>query len=321
MLATQIATTADAVTLSELAAVVFREAYRSAFDSDRQVEEFIATHFTSDALRAELEAGRSTYALGIVDGVAAGFIKLEPSEPPECVGCRPAIELAKLYVLKSFHGCGIAHELMQRGLEQAGLSGVSQMWLCVWEQNARAISFYRRWGFEPVGEMEFLWSGTLFRDAVMTRSVPTATSHQPRRKVDVPFADDAEIATLVARFEAATWPYERWTHLAHLAVGLTYVRAMPFDVALSQLRKHIVLYNRSCGDPTGYNETVTILFLRMIASAYGDPHDPRALHVLVEELARRCTVDWLYQYYSKDRIWSEAAKQSWIEPDRRPLDF
>ncbi len=315
------ASVADAETISAIADSVFRDAYRSAFESEKQVEDFIASNFTPSVIRTELEAGQAWYSIGLVNGVAAGFIQLESTDPPECVGCRPAIELAKLYVLRSFHGCGIANVLMERGLEHASCSGASQVWLCVWEKNARAIAFYRRWGFETVGEMEFLWSGVLFRDAVMTRNISPATTNQPRRKVDVPFADDAEIAKLVERFEAATWPYERWTHRAHLAVGLTYARAMPFDAALSHMRKHINHYNQTCGDPTGYNETVTILFLRKIASAYCGPNDPRPLHVLVEELVRCCSVDWLYQYYSKERIWSAAAKQSWIEPDRQPLDF
>lgn len=317
----RIATPADAGIVAQLAASVFREAYYSAFELEQQVDEFVAANFTPALLKAELEAGRSWYSLGFVDGVAAGFIKLEPSELPKCVGCRPSIELAKLYVLSSFHGCGIANELMQQGLEHASHTGASQVWLCVWEKNARAIAFYRRWGFEAVGEMEFLWSDVLFRDTVMTRRITPAATNQPRRKVDVPFANDAEIAKFVEQFEAATWPYERWTHRAHLAVGLVYARAMPFDAALNHMRKHINHYNQSCGDPAGYNETVTILFLRKIASAYCDPNDPRPLHVLVEELARNCSVNWLYQYYSKDRIWSAAAKHTWIEPDRQPLDF
>jgi hypothetical protein len=126
--------------------------------------------------------------------------------------------------------------------------------------------------------MEFLWSGVPFRDAVMTRAVTPSSTNQPRRKIDVPFADDAEIAKLVEQCEPASWPYERWTHRAHLAVGLKYALAMPFDAALDRIRHHITLYNRACGDPNGYNETITILFLRRISAACCDPRDPRPLH-------------------------------------------
>lgn len=146
---TRPASLADAETISAIAGSVFRDAYRSAFDSDQQVEDFIATNFTPSMIGAELEAGHVWYSIGLVNGVAAGFIKMEWSPPPECVGCLPAIELAKLYVLRPFHGCGIADVLMERGLEQASRSGASQVWLCVWERNARATAFYRHGDSRP----------------------------------------------------------------------------------------------------------------------------------------------------------------------------
>jgi ribosomal protein S18 acetylase RimI-like enzyme len=323
LLETRPATVADAGTLSELASTVFRDAYGAAFDSDRQVADFIALNFTPDALRTELEVGVGWYSLGFVNGVAAGFIMMEASKPPEVVGCLSAMHLSKLYVLRPFHGCGIANVLMERGLEYASQSGHSHVWLCVWEQNARAQAFYRRWGFSSVGEMLFSWSGVNFRDFVMNRrltSSPT-TDARSRKKNDIPFADDSEIATLVEQFEACTWPYERWTHRAHLAIGLSYIRTMSFDQALDRMRRQITLYNQTCGDPNGYNETITILFLKRIKSTCCMPNDLRPLHVLVDELTRCCSVNWLYEYYSKDRIWSPAAKSAWLEPDVKPLDF
>lgn len=323
LLTTQLITATDAETLSDIAATVFRDAYRSTFQSDGQVEEFIATNLSPVALRSEIESGRTWSLMGLVDGMAAGFLKLERSLPPECVGCRPSIELAKLYVLKPYHGGGIANVLMQCGVEHAQQCGVSQFWLCVWEKNPRAQAFYRRWGFETVGEIVIPWNGVAFRDLVMTRQVVAlpAASSQSRRKIDVPFASDAEIETLANRFEACTWPYDRWTHRAHLAVGLRYARALPFDEALQRLRQGINSYNSTCGDPTGYNETVTTLFLRMIIATCCRPGDARPLHFIVDELASTCTVEWLYGYYSKDRIWSAEAKETWIDPDLKPLDF
>ena len=49
-------------------------------------------------------------------------------------------------------------------------------------------------------------------------------------------------------------------------------------------------YNTECEDPAGYNETVTILFLRKIFSSFSQPNDSRTLPEVVEELVRRCSV-------------------------------
>lgn len=142
----------------------------------------------------------------------------------------------------------------------------------------------------------------------------------PRVKVDVSFSSDDEIADLVLQFEAGTWPYERWTHRAHLAVGLSYLRALPFDEALARIRQQIQKYNQLCGDPNGYHETITVLFLRKIAAAQASNHD-LPLHRLTAELADQCAMDWIYRYYSRSRIWSPEAKRAWVEPDVTSLDF
>jgi hypothetical protein len=142
----------------------------------------------------------------------------------------------------------------------------------------------------------------------------------PRMKIDAPFADDAEVADMVARFEACTWPYPRWTHRAHLGVALAYLRDLSFDEALARARHHIPLYNRTCGDPDGYHDTITMLFMRRVAR-YLKAHPTCSLADAVEELAVECDIRWPLRYYSPELLWSAEARAGWVEPDVRPLDF
>ena len=135
----------------------------------------------------------------------------------------------------------------------------------------------------------------------------------PRVKVDVSFSGNDEIADLVLKFEACTWPYEHWTHRAHLAVGLSYLCALPFDEAHARIRQQNQKYNQLCGDPNGYHETITVLFLRKIAAALARKHS-LPLHRLTPELVDQCAMDWIYRYYSRSRIWSPEAQRAWVEP-------
>jgi len=140
-------------------------------------------------------------------------------------------------------------------------------------------------------------------------------------KLELPLATEAEIIDSVAAFEACTLPYVHWTHRAHLAVAVRYVRTMPHEAALERLRERIGAYNTCCGDPTGYNETVTRLYLMRLRH---DADHGIAEPNLAAELRRASAaygVSWLYEHYSKDRIWSSEAARGWIEPDRKPLDF
>ncbi|HEX8199588.1 MAG TPA: hypothetical protein VF590_03815 [Isosphaeraceae bacterium] len=142
-----------------------------------------------------------------------------------------------------------------------------------------------------------------------------------REKVDRPFASDVEVVEMVAAFERCEWPYQRWTHRAHLGVALCYLRAGPFEAALARARHHIPLYNRARGDPAGYHDTITILFLRRVLRYLEDHPGPSSLAAAVEELAAACDMRWPLRYYSPGRLWSAQARAGWLDPDLAPLDF
>ena len=139
-----------------------------------------------------------------------------------------------------------------------------------------------------------------------------------REKIDIPFAADDDLVAMVAAFEACVWPYPRWTHRAHLGVAVCYLRRYPFEAALDRVRRHIPLYNRTCGDPEGYHETVTVLFVRRV-SRYLRDHPEATSTAAVEELPGRATCTG--PSGTTARLWSAEAKAGWVEPDLRPLDF
>jgi hypothetical protein len=144
---------------------------------------------------------------------------------------------------------------------------------------------------------------------------------RPVVKQDIPFRSDEEILEMIERFEQCRWPYERWTHRAHLAVAVVYLWRCPFAEARQLLRQNIQTYNQTCGDPQGYHETITVFFLRLISRFLSDQVTDRSLVDLVDELFRRCSMDCLRKYYSAERLWSPGARAAWVEPDLRPLDF
>jgi hypothetical protein len=139
-------------------------------------------------------------------------------------------------------------------------------------------------------------------------------------KIEPMLETDATVRALVAAFEACTLPYANWTHRAHLAVATTYLVDGDAAAALAHVRDGIERYNRTCGDPLGYNETVTRLYIRRIdADLRRAPGG--SLPERIERLASAYPPDWMYAYYSRERIWSTEAKRGWLEPDLRPLDF
>lgn len=112
--------------------------------------------------------------IGELDGVPSGYAVLREGEPPSSVIDRDAIELVRLYVLKSGIGLGLGGALMKACLELAESLGHKTVWLGVWERNYLAQKFYKRWGFEQVGTQIFQLGDDAQTDFVMQRALDSS---------------------------------------------------------------------------------------------------------------------------------------------------
>ncbi|MBD0369992.1 MAG: hypothetical protein ICV60_04105 [Pyrinomonadaceae bacterium] len=139
------------------------------------------------------------------------------------------------------------------------------------------------------------------------------------------FRTDAEVERLVSMFEACTLPRQSWTHRAHLTVGLWYLVKHGEAVATELIRRGIQRYNQACGIETtatsGYHETITLFYARMIERFLSRTGKAASLAVLAEALFnsigdKRLPLD----YYSRERLMSREARTGWLEPDLKSLD-
>lgn len=161
---------AEAEALLELAARTFYDAF-AATNTPENMQAYMSAAFTLEQMTAELRDPRSLFLLAESAGQQAGYAKLLRSEAPECVGAPSAIELSRLYVDQNVLGAGIGAALMQACLDAARRAGFQTIFLGVWEHNPRAQAFYRKWGFERVGEHVFQMGDEAQTDWWMMRSL------------------------------------------------------------------------------------------------------------------------------------------------------
>jgi ribosomal protein S18 acetylase RimI-like enzyme len=64
-------------------------------------------------------------------------------------------ELERIYVAESQKGKGLGKLLIEKALERAAFYQNDWLWLGVWEENTKALTFYKRLGFEPFGNHLF----------------------------------------------------------------------------------------------------------------------------------------------------------------------
>lgn len=153
---------------------VFRDSFVETFGhlySPDNLAAFLAGQ--SEACWAE-DLADSAFAIRIaeVEGETVGYAKLGgPTLPFTPRG--PTAELRQLYVLKPWHGAGIAHELMRWTIGEAKARGALDLILSVYVDNHRARRFYDRYGFEYVGPYRFMVGDHADEDHVMRLALET----------------------------------------------------------------------------------------------------------------------------------------------------
>jgi ribosomal protein S18 acetylase RimI-like enzyme len=161
----------DAVFLAQFAARVFRETF-GADNTPENMARFIEQTYTEPRMADALADPRMSTIFADVDGEVAGFAQVRAGHVPACVTTPAPIELERFYVDRPWHGRGVAHALMSAVDALAVTRGARSLWLGVWEHNHRAIAYYRKCGFIPVGSHVFVLGTDEQTDLLMVRLLP-----------------------------------------------------------------------------------------------------------------------------------------------------
>ncbi len=151
------ATSADAVLIAELSRKTFYETFAH-LNSKENMDKFMNEQFTTAKLEAEVENKAFSFFIAYADDQPAGYLKLSETEESRELDGKKAIEIARIYADTALIGKGVGKALMQKALETAAAKGCELIWLGVWEENKRAIEFYKKWGFVQFGTHVF-WVG------------------------------------------------------------------------------------------------------------------------------------------------------------------
>jgi len=162
------ATLDDAALLTELARRLFVQTFADANEPDN-MDSYLASAFTVEKQTAELsDVDRLTF-IAESDGAAIGYAMLCRGRRATGVVADSPAELQRIYVDARWHGHGVGDALMNGCREQARAWACDLLWLGVWQENPRAVAFYKRSGFSTVGEQTFMLGRDLQMDFVMAR--------------------------------------------------------------------------------------------------------------------------------------------------------
>ena len=162
---------ADAERYSAFAERLFRETYVDGYDP-ADIDAYVEEAFSPATQAAELsEPGGRVLAIEDDRNGLLGFAHLRQTPAPAALANRFALEIARFYVDRPWHGRGLARVLMSACIAEARSRGADALWLLVYQDNARAIAFYEKSGFKRAGTQPFQLGSRIDQDWVMVRVI------------------------------------------------------------------------------------------------------------------------------------------------------
>lgn len=164
------ATPEDAALLATVGARTFRDAFATQNDP-ADMTNYLQTAFTAEKMLQELEEPSALFFLAELEEEAVGYTKVRAVKQPDCIPDTYPLELERIYVDQHVVGKGVGAALMQAAISAGQQQDYNTIWLGVWKENQAAISFYQKWGYEIVGEHEFVIGTDVQHDYIMARAL------------------------------------------------------------------------------------------------------------------------------------------------------
>jgi len=160
----------DAAALAAVSTATFMETYAGLLGS-RDILAHCALHFAGERYAAALSDDAHAFWLAeaVPGGAPVGFAMLSPPDLPSVETFDDDVELRRIYLLHRFHGGGHGAGLMDAAVDEARRRGARRLLLGVYKKNPRALAFYARQGFEPIGDRLFRVGDTDYEDAVLAK--------------------------------------------------------------------------------------------------------------------------------------------------------
>lgn len=163
------ASSGDAAALSAISRDTFVETFGHLY-APADLATHLETAYRPDDYAAALdEHGCAAWLLEDADGAVQGYAFVGPCTLPHADVASGDLELKRLYVRAAMQNGGWGGRLFAQALGWMQSNGPSALWLGVFSENEGAQRFYRRHGFDKVGEYVYVVGAARDREFIFRR--------------------------------------------------------------------------------------------------------------------------------------------------------
>ncbi len=139
-------TLSDIDQLQKIGRQTFYETFATG-NTEENMTKYSDERFSAEKLTTELNDNNAEFYFATLNDNVIGYLKLNFGQSQTELQDEKALEIERIYVLKDFHGKNVGQLLYDKAIEVAKEKKSDYVWLGVWEENPRAINFYKKNGF------------------------------------------------------------------------------------------------------------------------------------------------------------------------------
>ncbi|OFX55855.1 MAG: GNAT family N-acetyltransferase [Bacteroidetes bacterium GWB2_41_8] len=139
-------TLADIDQLQKIGQQTFYETF-SASNTEENMRKYLEEGFAIEKLTSELNDNNSEFYFAELGNKAIGYLKINFGQSQTELQDDKALEIERIYILKEFQGKNVGQLLYNNAIKIAKQKNAEYVWLGVWEENYRALKFYKKNGF------------------------------------------------------------------------------------------------------------------------------------------------------------------------------
>jgi len=159
----------EAALIAKISRSTFQETF-GPVNTEKDMQLFLDEQFTMQQLVEEVGKPGHRHFLAWYQDQPAGYLFIKYRSHPALL-TDAAIEISRIYCLAAFQGKGIGKALMLEAMKEGRTNYCSTVWLGVWKENKKALTFYQSFGFDIFGTTDFLLGMDMQQDWLMQCSI------------------------------------------------------------------------------------------------------------------------------------------------------
>jgi ribosomal protein S18 acetylase RimI-like enzyme len=156
----------DVEWLQEISKQTFIETF-AAVNTVSNMLQYLNGALSIQTLSDEMMKKDSEFYFAKIEDKIVGYLKLNFGDSQTESIDENGMEIERIYVLKAFHRQGIGQYMFDKAVDMARQKQLKFLWLGVWEENHKALNFYKKNGLVEFDKHNFILGNDVQTDVLM----------------------------------------------------------------------------------------------------------------------------------------------------------